>query len=101
MSRQRCWVDQSHGDSRTSERFKLDLKNVSVRHSLSVNQCPFLVTPCEAEGSAVRHSCAPPLHAPTSANHHRIRMETPTSALSFRVPGKVRRHRRSLGFAPE
>jgi hypothetical protein len=30
----------------------------------------------EAEGSAVRHSCAPLLPAQTSTNHHRILMET-------------------------
>jgi hypothetical protein len=44
----------------------------------------------EAEGSAVRHSCAPLLPAQTSTSHHRILMETLTSTLSFRVPGVVR-----------
>src|SRR5450631_1351822 len=43
---------------------------------------PFLATtllfviPSEAEGSAVRHSCAPLLPAQNSTNHHRILMET-------------------------
>jgi hypothetical protein len=49
----------------------------------------------EAEGSAVRHSCAPPLPARTYASH-RILMETPTSPLSFTSSP---RNRRSLGFA--
>jgi hypothetical protein len=44
----------------------------------------------EAEGSAVRHSCAPLLPAQTSTNHHRILVETLTSTSSFRVPGVVR-----------
>jgi hypothetical protein len=64
-----------------------------------MNHCPFLVIPSEGEGSAVRHSFAPPLRATTFAYHHRIRMETPTAPLSFRVPGKVSRTRRSLAFA--
>ena len=54
----------------------------------------------EAEGSAVRHSCAPLLPAHNSTNHHRILMETPTSTLSFRVPGGVREAADPLACAP-
>ena len=53
----------------------------------------------KASGSAVRHSCAPLLPAQTSTNHHRILMETPTSTLSFRVPGVVR-GRSQYGHSP-
>jgi hypothetical protein len=53
----------------------------------------------EAEGPAVRHSCAPLLPAcnrPTSPNPH----GNTNLPLSFRVSRSGPRNRRSLGFAP-
>jgi hypothetical protein len=44
----------------------------------------------EAEGSAVRHSCAPLLRPTASANHHRTLMETPTPPCHSGFPGVVR-----------
>ena len=43
------------------------------------------VIPSEAEGPAVRHSCAPLLPATTSTTHHRILMEN--TNLPFVIPG--------------